>query len=178
MDFRPKLDHDAEAPLYRQLYEQIAEQIRRGQLGRGERLPPTRELAGQLGLNRTTVSAAYELLEAEGLIAGQVGRGSFVTAGASTTHSGISWGTLLDRNDSGFGILNAAMGREASFVMSRPSSDLFPLDDFRASCEAVLARHDLAEILQLGSPSGYEPLRRHLFGEARAQGLAAPGDDL
>jgi DNA-binding transcriptional MocR family regulator len=70
------------------------------------------------------------------------------------------------------------MGREISFVMSRPSRDLFPLDDFRASCEAVLKRHDLADILQLGSPSGYEPLRRHLLEEARAQNLAAPGDDL
>ena len=58
----------SEIPLYRQLAEQIASQIRTGQLERGERLPPTRELAGQLGLNRTTISAAYELLEAEGLI--------------------------------------------------------------------------------------------------------------
>ncbi len=172
------LNPQSEIPLYRQVFEHLALQIRSGELARGERLLPTRELAGQLGLNRTTVSAAYELLEAQGLIAGQVGRGSFVTGGAATAQSGINWGTLLDRNDNGFGILNAAMGREASFVMSRPSSDLFPLDDFRASCEAVLARHDLAEILQLGAPSGYEPLRRHLFEEARAQGLAAAGDDL
>ncbi len=156
-------------------------------------MPATRELAGQLGLNRTTISAAYELLESEGLIAGQVGRGSFVTGGnkepparppalhtqvaAPERDSGINWGMLLDRGDS-FAITGAAMGREISFVMSRPSRDLFPLDDFRASCEAVLQRHDLADILQLGSPSGYEPLRRHLLEEARAQNLAAPGDDL
>src|SRR5262249_47792418 len=65
-----------------------------------------------------------------------------------------------------------------SFVMSRPSRELFPLDDFRASCSAVLARSDLAAILQLGSPSGYEPLRRPLLDQARTQHLAAPGDDL
>ena len=76
MEFTPKLDHGAEAPLYRQLFEQIAQQIRSGQLARGSRLPATREMAGLLGLNRTTVSAAYEILEAEGLISGQVGRGS------------------------------------------------------------------------------------------------------
>jgi 2-aminoadipate transaminase len=62
--------------------------------------------------------------------------------------------------------------------MSRPSSALFPLDDFRATCKAVLARRDLADILQLGSPSGYEPLRRRLLDEARQQGLAGAGDDL
>ncbi|MGA7241081.1 MAG: PLP-dependent aminotransferase family protein [Bryobacteraceae bacterium] len=176
------LNPQSEIPLYRQLFEQIAVQIRTGQLERGERLPPTRELAGQLGLNRTTISAAYELLEAEGLIAGQVGRGSFVTGEPPAKQPGapphtVNWGTLLDRGDS-FAMTGAAMGREISFVMSRPSRELFPLDDFRASCEAVLKRHDLADILQLGSPSGYEPLRRHLLEEARAQNLAAPGDDL
>ena len=62
--------------------------------------------------------------------------------------------------------------------MSRPSRDLFPLDEFRASCQAVLARSDLGDILQLGSPYGYEPLRRYLLEEARAQHLAGPGDDL
>ena len=41
--------------------------------------------------------------------------------------------------------------------------DLFPLEDFRASCTAVLGRPDLAAILQLGSPSGYEPLRLSLI---------------
>jgi 2-aminoadipate transaminase len=187
------LNPNSEIPLYKQLAEHIAGEIRTGKLERGERLPPTRELAGQLGLNRTTISAAYELLEAEGLIAGQVGRGSFVTgaekqpaartpfpAPAPREHGesdGINWGTLFDRSDA-FAIPGAAMGREISFVMSRPSRDLFPLDDFRASCEAVLRRHDLADILQLGSPSGYEPLRRHLLDEARAQNLAAPGDEL
>jgi 2-aminoadipate transaminase len=42
----------------------------------------------------------------------------------------------------------------------------------------VVARHDLADILQLGSPSGYEPLRRYLMEEARRQHLAGPNDDL
>src|ERR1700674_1856898 len=88
MDFTPKLDHQAESPLYRQLFEQIAQQIRSGQLARGERLPATRELAGLLGLNRTTISAAYEMLETQGLISGQVGRGSFVTSGPAAGDGG------------------------------------------------------------------------------------------
>jgi 2-aminoadipate transaminase len=176
------LNPNSGVPLYRQLFEQLAAKIRSGELEQGEKLPPTRELAGQLGLNRTTISAAYELLESEGLISGHVGRGSFVTGGgvqsANPTAAGVNWPDLLERSDPGFGVPTAAIGREISFVMSRPSRDLFPLDDFRASCEAVLARRDLADILQLGSPSGYEPLRRYLLEAARAQSLAAPGDDL
>ncbi len=168
------LQHDSETPLYKQVFEQIAARIRSGELPRGTRLPATRELAGTLGLNRTTVSAAYELLESEGLISGQVGRGSFVT-GADDSPAGVVWSNLLQREDRPKPV---APAQNISFAMSRPSRELFPLDDFRASCEAVLSRADLASILQLGSPSGYEPLRRRLLEEARTQQLAGPGDDL
>lgn len=174
MDFPINLRPDGEEPLYKQLFEQIAGRIRSGELARGERLPATRELAGLLGLNRTTVSAAYAMLEEHGLIAGQVGRGSFVRGEPDRGESGVNWGNLLPNS----GIPAGFRREETGFVMSRPSSDLFPLDDFRASCDAVLGRKDLADILQLGSPSGFEPLRRRLLEEARAQQLAAPGDDL
>jgi len=179
MEFRPALIHDSEIPLYRQLFEQIASKIRSGELSRGERLPATRELAGLLGLNRTTVSAAYELLETERLIAGQVGRGSFVTGDATTAAPGVDWSALLERSEIPSILSAGGFGREVvSFVMSRPSRDLFPLDEFRATCDAVLNRSDLSDILQLGSPSGYEPLRRYLLEDARRQHLAGPGDDL
>ena len=178
VEFQPKLDHGAEAPLYRQLSEQIAHQIRRGLLARGERLPATRELAGLLGLNRTTVSAAYEILESEGLISGQVGRGSFVTGGAGSA-GGVDWNGLLERGDTSPAGPNGGWSKDViSFAVSRPSRDLFPLDEFRATCGTVLARGDLADILQLGSPGGYEPLRRYLMEEARRQEVAGPGDDL
>jgi 2-aminoadipate transaminase len=65
-----------------------------------------------------------------------------------------------------------------SFAVSRPADALFPLDEFRAASAAVMERADLSEILQLGSPSGYEPLRRHLLEEARRQGTASAEDDL
>jgi 2-aminoadipate transaminase len=179
IEFTPTLSHQSEVPLYRQLYEHIALRIRSGELARGERLPATRELAGLLGLNRTTVSAAYDALETDGLIAGQVGRGSFVTGITEPSANGINWNAMLDRGDPTSTGPSGGFGSEVvSFVMSRPSRELFPLDDFRASCEAVLSRPDLGSILQLGSPSGYEPLRRHLLDEARRQSLARPGDDL
>lgn len=178
MDFSPTLRQDSDIPLYRQLFEQIAGKIRSGAWPHGERLPATRELAGQLGLNRTTISAAYELLESEGLITGQVGRGSFVTASTADTAASLDWSTLLGHGE-GSAASHSGAGRAViSFAMSRPSRALFPLGEFRASCATVLAREDLADILQLGSPSGYEPLRRYLLEDARRQGAASPGDDL
>src|SRR5580698_7858212 len=73
------LNPQDKTPLFRQLHAQMKDLIESGAFAKGSRLPATRELAGQIGLNRTTVSAAYALLESEGLITGHVGRGSFVS---------------------------------------------------------------------------------------------------
>src|SRR5262252_2265203 len=78
MQLRPQLDAGSGIPIYRQIGQYLQNLIEAGNLQAGERLPATRELADQLGLNRTTISAAYALLESSGHIKGTVGRGSFV----------------------------------------------------------------------------------------------------
>jgi 2-aminoadipate transaminase len=145
------LDPSSDLPLYRQIYLKIREKIETGEIEDGYRLPPTRELAGSLGLNRTTISAAYELLEAEGLLRGHVGRGSFVNRPAPAL---------------------------ISFATSRPSELLFPLPEFRVTCTEVIQSEDAQTILQLGSPSGYGPLRRYLLEKAMIEGTARESDDI
>jgi 2-aminoadipate transaminase len=170
------LNPDAESPLYRQLYLQMRDLIQSGRIAKGGRLPATRELAGQLGLNRTTVSAAYELLESEGLITGHVGRGSFV-ADAPATPSRVPWRDILDPSTP----LSPAAPTSApmvGFASSRPSELLFPLREFRSTCAEVIASEDAQTILQLGSPSGYPPLRRYLLELSRAEGVARDSDDI
>lgn len=63
-----RIDRHLEQPLYRQIYNEILDQIRRGELLPLEALPPTRHLAKQLGVSRNVVLSAYELLAAEGYI--------------------------------------------------------------------------------------------------------------
>jgi 2-aminoadipate transaminase len=176
----PQLDSESSTPLYQQLHRYFTGLIRSGSLKDGERLPPTRELAGLLGLNRTTISAAYELLESDGLISGHVGRGSYVTAGGiPQAGEGFDWNAILGASN-----IHAAQSVMASaqdgisFAVSRPSEDLFPVDDFRASCEEVMAGAEFASVLQLGSPGGYEPLRQYLIETSRREGVMRPGDDL
>src|SRR6266403_4299581 len=91
----PDINAQSDVPLYRQVFPQLKDSIHCGKLSKGAKLPATRELAGLLGLNRTTISAAYELLESEGLITGQVGRGSFVTGAPSSEHHSLDWQALL-----------------------------------------------------------------------------------
>src|ERR1700676_264558 len=174
LPIRP-LTTDENRPLFRQLSDQIREMIESATLHRGDRLPATRELAGQLGLNRTTVSAAYELLESEGLITGHVGRESFVPEGfRKRTH--LNWPDLLE--PAAPSPAAPASTPLASFSSSRPSELLFPLDEFRATCSEVIASPEAQTILQLGSPSGYPPLRRYLLDLARAEGVARESDDI
>ena len=49
----------------------------------GERLPPERELVGRLGVSRTVVREALNLLEARGLISIEHGRGAVVSGGST-----------------------------------------------------------------------------------------------
>ena len=179
MQFRPDLDSTSEIPLYRQLGGYVQRLISGGELQAGDRLPPTRELAGQLGLNRTTVSAAYEWLESEGLIQGAVGRGSFVLGNSTRPvlgSQGIDWSHAL--TPSMFASSGSPASNVIDFSSSRPSEHLFPLEEFRNCCSEVLADRRLQSLLQLGSPLGHAPLRAWLLARARQQGFANDSDDV
>ena len=171
------LDPNSETPLYRQLYGEVKALIDSGSISHGTRLPATRELAGKLGLNRTTISAAYALLESEGLITGHVGRGSFVASKITKRTQGLHWRDLLKPSAPASPAAPASTPL-ATFSSSRPSEVLFPLEEFRATCSEVIASPEAQTILQLGSPSGYPPLRRYLLELARAEGVARDSDDI
>lgn len=67
--------------LYRQIADQLAELIARGEFPPGTRLPAERELAVSLGVSRTSVREAIISLEMSGLVEVRVGTGIFVVAG-------------------------------------------------------------------------------------------------
>ena len=66
--------------LYRQIADQIAALIARGEFPPGSRLPAERELAVSLGVSRTSVREAIISLEMSGLVEVRVGTGIFVTS--------------------------------------------------------------------------------------------------
>ncbi|PIM54805.1 GntR family transcriptional regulator [Roseateles chitinivorans] len=55
-------------PIYRQLVEQLRRRVASGQLVAGQEIPSVRELAQALAVNPMTVSKAFGLMEAEGLV--------------------------------------------------------------------------------------------------------------
>ena len=71
-----QLSPAASTPMFRQLYEGIKHSVLSGKIAPGAQLPPTRDLARQLGISRQTVLNAYEHLMAEGYLSGMVGKGT------------------------------------------------------------------------------------------------------
>ncbi|WP_091343147.1 GntR family transcriptional regulator [Alkalimonas amylolytica] len=74
-------------PIYRQLTEQIKRLVAGGQLRAGDALPSVRELAAHYTVNPMTISKAYSLLEAEGILERQRGKPMTVAAQTQSKHS-------------------------------------------------------------------------------------------
>ncbi|MFZ6756926.1 GntR family transcriptional regulator [Undibacterium sp. Ji50W] len=67
-------------PIYRQLIEQLRRLLAGGQVAAGDAMPSVREVASALGVNPMTVSKAYSMLEAEGLLMRRRGLGMEVAS--------------------------------------------------------------------------------------------------
>ncbi|QPC41870.1 PLP-dependent aminotransferase family protein [Kaustia mangrovi] len=73
----PDLTHGT-GPLYLRLADRIEKDIEAGVLAAGAKLPPQRNLAFDINVTVGTVSRAYALARERGLVAGEVGRGTYV----------------------------------------------------------------------------------------------------
>jgi len=188
------IDRRSSKALHRQIRDHLADLIRRSVLAEGERLPPTRQLAAEIGVTRATVNQAYDELQAEGLVRAAVGSGTFVTRpassrGAEASSFPVDRGATFDWD--GFVGDRAAAPEEAALGemlestptdrpvinLLRPIPDpgLAPLAEVRRTVKEVL-RHLDAAALDYGSPWGYEPLREVLDRQLATEGMDRTGD--
>lgn len=177
------LDSSSSEPVYRRIALEVRGAILDGRLAPGTRLPATRDLARQLGVNRNTVVAAYDALVGERWVTSHTGRGTFV-ADRDAVESGDAFdGSPDDTLRSGFSravehgaigglqsIYRLAISDEGiSFVGSYPAQDLMPVKSFASSMQAVLER-DGASILGYGPTAGAPGLRETITQTMRAAG--------
>ena len=73
------LDPANGTPIYRQIIQQIEYAILSGRMRPGDRLPTIRSLAVELKTNPNTIARAYNELEIRGILATQVGSGTFIS---------------------------------------------------------------------------------------------------
>ena len=73
-----QIDFQKKEPIYYQIEEQIKYMIAAGELHPGEQLPTVRELAELLDVNFNTIARVYRLLDRQGIVSTQHGRGCYV----------------------------------------------------------------------------------------------------
>ena len=157
----------AGGPRFLAIARAIMDDIRRGRLVPGQRLPGSRPLAAQLGVHRNTVLAALAELEAQGWLVTQEARGTFVAEelpdGAirptrpGLARAGFALPPLVDRAPE-----PPALGRRAIGLASGvPDPRLFPVDDLTRAWRRAL-RRGARELLQYGPPEGHPALREAL----------------
>ena len=186
-----ELDRESHIPLYSQVAAQVREMIGRGALKLGDRLPANRELARTLGVNRSTITTAYDELTADGLISSHVGRGTFVCATPDaksaapreerTLPSPMPWNALLadqQRDQWMSGLFETHSRKEMiSLAYALPPSELFPLDEFRRSVDRRL-RKEGRTLLQLGATNGYAPLQQYLAAQMALWGISVQPEEI
>lgn len=74
-------------PIYRQIIDQVNRLVISGYLKPGDELPSVRQVASQLEINQMTISKAYSLLEAAGVLERKRGKPMTVAASQGKTRS-------------------------------------------------------------------------------------------
>ena len=190
---RIPINRQSPMPLYQQISSFIREQIKSGTLTTGSRLPATRDLAVSLGVGRLTVANAYADLQSKGLITGQPGSGTFIAApapGNRPTMEKTHQATLPDWQQA-MGVQNRLSNSQRqdelihsvnhndliSFAEGNGDPRLFPIEDFRKSCQQVMQRFGQTT-LDYGDLAGYLPLRRTIAQILTSQGIPCHPDRL
>ena len=183
------LDRDGERSLTQQLVDAIAAAIERGELGPGEKLPPTRELAELAGINHLTAVRAYRRLRELGLVSAHVGRGTFVreaaTAPARTVPDSIAWQryALPESNLSYGDRVLADMHRQATseelipLSVGYPSARLFPVEEISEAVDATL-RSEPERALQYSDVQGLPDLAEQIAALSAARGAHEDPNDI
>jgi DNA-binding transcriptional MocR family regulator len=154
-------------PKYRAIVQALEDDIEQGRLLPGDKMPTQRDLAWELGVNLSTVTDAYREATRKHLIAGEVGRGTFVLANAVeaqlyTPGHGRSGGDLGDAIDL------------STNIPARALQD----DDVRKALQDLMAAENLAELMDYHSPALLQRCRKAIIQFYQSRGFHPRASDI
>jgi DNA-binding transcriptional MocR family regulator len=147
-----QLDDNKSAAIYLQLYKKLKNKIK-NDMEAETKLPPIRKMAQKLGVNPATVVKAYNMLEDDKLIYKKVGSGSFVAPKNDETQ--------IDTGEDMLKHGQIKLSESINFASAAPSTDLFPVKDFKYAINQILDR-DQGEAFSYQKSQGFYPLRKSM----------------
>ena len=188
-----KLDRKNPAPVYEQILQGIRRLVESDTLAVGTKLPPTREMATRLGVNRSTVFRAYQELLALGYVESRPGSYTTVrdkpkTTLCEPTHDGslLNWEKLSSSpSQTVFEIFHKYASEPD--VRKRPDvidlsplevdPRLMPVEEVRKCMNRVLVDQG-PKVLKYGEHAGYMPLREYIAHRLQIHGISVSSAEI
>ncbi|MFZ4928445.1 PLP-dependent aminotransferase family protein [Chryseobacterium sp. Mn2064] len=168
------IDKSSDTPVYLQITDAIIQQIKLGRLREGRKMPGSRQLANLLAVNRMTVVAAYNELEAQGWMIQHSRKGSFVhndlpllqpkliaetgEIPISSETNTFSFNNNLVESYHDGDIKTGQLVIDDGF----PDPRLAPIEELTRAMKMVFKRPGYIKYLNYGSTKGSDVLRRSL----------------
>ncbi|HAT87371.1 MAG TPA: hypothetical protein DCS30_16310, partial [Rhizobiales bacterium] len=154
-------------PKYRAIVQALEDDVAQGLLQPGDKMPTQRDLAWDLGVNLSTVTDAYREATRKHLIAGEVGRGTFVLASAveaqlySPGHgrSGLEGGDAIDLSTN---------------IPARALQE----NDVRQALHDLMETENLAELMDYHSPALLQRCRKAIIQFYQSRGFHPRAGDI
>jgi DNA-binding transcriptional MocR family regulator len=181
------VDRTSSTSLTQQLVDRFGAAIESGLLEPGEKLPPTRELAAEVGVNHLTAARVYRRLAELGYVTASVGRGTFVRAltPAASAEGGDDWQiyALPEREvtypeqvlSDGFTL--AAEPGMLSLATGWPAPRMYPSTELAQIAAEVFETEGGGALSYLPAEGLYD-LRERLAMRGREHGFATDADEI
>ena len=184
------IDRSVSVPVYKQISDGIKSLISSSALNVGDKLPPSRKLADQLGINRTTVMRAYDDLWAEGYIESRSGsystvrkRRTLAIDSPTMEQSKVDWYSKFtdDTSHALERYFNRVEDKKdddcISFLDLSPDNAIMPVELLKKTMNSVLKEKPFLA-LQYGKPEGYRGLRESICNQMRKHCISVGQDEI
>ncbi len=170
------IDPNLKIPIYQQIIQSFKKFFIDGKIPQGTKMPSTRKLAEQLGINRLTVERAYQELIIDGLLESKPGSGTYAKTPPvlppekNEVQQTEFEKSIHDYQEPIFNLISYPPFNGINFASGSGDPNLFPLDSFRKTLQKTLTEKGV-DSLVYGDPQGYYPLRESIGQILSSQGM-------
>jgi len=164
-----QVQKDCDTPVYLQIANSVIQEMRKGRVGPGIKLPGTRQMAEILDVHRKTIVRAYEELDAQGWIEMHPSKGTFTSKELPET-TGRRFSNNQKQNafpaTTGYRVKVNTVVRSPVLPLRHiigfhdgPDMRLVPADELGRAYKSVLSRHTYLKFMSYVETPGVQKFR-------------------